>query len=129
MLSNVGSSYLNLSINQIDRSCIYWSCMLSWYLLYEKLYFCLHYCTASNLSAGLTMSQALRLITVGHWAQNGKISPQHIRGEVSNVLDHATQEELLFKILDTFSFVGNTVINMTGDATNGRNYVCNYVAV
>lgn len=65
------------------------------------------------------MTQALSLLSIGHWSQSGKVSPQHIRGEHSNVLEYGSQEELLHEILDRYSFQGNTVVNMTGDATNG----------
>ena len=66
------------------------------------------------------MTQALKLVTVAHWSQNGQLSAQHIRGEGSNVLEHANDDELLLKIVDRFSFQGNMVINMSGDATHGK---------
>lgn len=87
--------------------------------MHNVVYF-LHFCAASNLSMGHSMTQALRLITVAHWAQNGKLSALHIRGEVSNVFEHTSQDDLWFKIVDRFSFQGNMVLNMTGDATNGK---------
>ena len=83
-------------------------------------YNCLHFCAANNLSAGRSTTQALSLITVAHWAQSGKLSVQHIKGEVSNVFEHTNQDDLLLSIINTFSFQGNTVLNMTGDATNGK---------
>ena len=74
----------------------------------------------SNLAKGQTMTNALSLITIGHWSQDGKLSPQHIRGEHSNVILYSCKEELLENILDMFSFQGNTAVNLTGDATNGN---------
>ena len=67
------------------------------------------------------MTPALSLITVAHWAQSGNLSMQHIRGDVTNVFEHKSKDELLLKIVDRFSFQGNTVINMTGDVTKGKN--------
>ena len=79
------------------------------------------YCVASNLSAGYTTTKVLRLVTVGHWAQNGDISAQHIRGDYDNVIEHTNQEDLLLKVIEIFSFQGNTVVNVNGDATKGGN--------
>ena len=66
------------------------------------------------------MTQALSLITVAHWSHSGKLSAQHIRGEISNVFEHTNKDELLLKIVDRFSFQGNMVVNMTGDVTYGK---------
>ena len=67
------------------------------------------------------MMPALSLITVAHWAQSGNLSTQHIRGEVTNIFKHKSKDELPLMIVDRFSFQGNTVINITGDAPKGKN--------
>ena len=73
------------------------------------------------------MTQALTLVTVAHWSQSGELSAQHIRGETSNVLEHTNEDEFLLKIVDRFSFQGNMVINMTGDATHGKCICMGYI--
>ena len=71
------------------------------------------------------MAVVLNLISVAHWEQNGQLSAQHIRGEHSNVIEYESQEDLFARILDRFSFAGNTAVNLTGDTTNGEQGVFN----
>ena len=71
------------------------------------------------LATGRPMAQALRVLSISHWSQNGKVNAQNIRGEHSSVVEYESQDNLLLEIVDRFSFRGNTIINLTGDTTNG----------
>ena len=66
------------------------------------------------------MVNALQQLTIGHWAQNGKVNEEHIHGDALNVIEHASEDEQFRKIVSQFSFEGNTVINMSGDYTLGE---------
>ena len=74
------------------------------------------------------MMPALSLITNAH-REEIYLSAQHISREMTNVFEHEGSNELLLKIVDRFSFEENAVINMTGDATNGKSTLvkCNHI--
>ena len=66
------------------------------------------------------MTPALDLTTIGHWSQTEKVTVEHIRGEHTNVIEYCSEAELTKKIVEIFSFEGNTLVNMAGDITSGE---------
>ena len=53
-------------------------------------------------------------VIVGHWAQDGKLSPQHFQSRVHNAIVYGgTPEELLITL---FSYEGQWVIDLLGTA-------------
>ena len=54
---------------------------------------------------------------MGHWAQDGKLSPQHFQSRVHNAIVYGgTPEELLRTVITLFSYEGQWVIDLLGTA-------------
>ena len=52
-------------------------------------------CAAATFASWWTMTQALSLLSIGHWTQSRKVSSEDVRGEHSNVLEFDSRDEFL----------------------------------
>ena len=54
---------------------------------------------------------------MGHWAQDGKLSPEHFQSRAHNAIVYGgTAEELLRTVITLFSYEGQWVIDLLGTA-------------
>eukprot|EP00731_Ephydatia_muelleri_P000902 Em0001g902a len=75
------------------------------------------YNKAEPVHPGIGLVPSVTAVIVGHWAQDGKLSPEHFQSRVHNAIVYGgTAEELLRTVITLFSYEGQWVIDLLGTA-------------
>eukprot|EP00731_Ephydatia_muelleri_P017004 Em0010g102a len=78
------------------------------------------YNKAEPVHPGIGLVPSVTAVIVGHWAQDGKLSPEHFQSRAHNAIVYGgTAEELLRTVITLFSYEGQWVIDLLGTAGAG----------
>ena len=73
------------------------------------------------MNSATLLTPALKGIVVGHWSQDGKLSPEHIAKRHHDIFIYKEEEQLIKQLVETFTYDGQTIIDATG---RSKNFVC-----